>query len=228
MPRAVPSILADHLTAWLGQWPPTGGGLTIVGSEARTRPGWDGIVHDVIGAVTPTGGVLSVPPSAVAAVERLVGGRDIEADVAAVSAPGALGDAVGRKGRVGLGVFRWSTTPAATADEGDWVPTVDPRVPEWLRPFNGDVLIAWDDDGRYGAGVGRKQHDGLGHELSVGTEEALRGRGIARILVATAARRVLADGAVPTYLHAHSNTASAHVADASGFPDEGWQVIGLW
>ena len=36
------------------------------------------------------------------------------------------------------------------------------------------------------------------------------------------------DGAIPTYLHAHTNVASAHVAVASGFPDEGWQVIGLW
>jgi len=46
--------------------------------------------------------------------------------------------------------------------------------------------------------------------------------------VAQAARRVIADGAVPTYLHAFDNTASARVADAAGFPDRGWQVLELF
>jgi predicted GNAT family acetyltransferase len=104
----------------------------------------------------------------------------------------------------------------------------DPRVPEWLRPFNGDVLIAWTDDGSYASGVGRKQHDRHGHELSVGTDERQRGRGLARRLVAQAARGVLADGAVPTYLHAFDNEASARVADAAGFPDRGWHVFELF
>jgi predicted GNAT family acetyltransferase len=76
--------------------------------------------------------------------------------------------------------------------------------------------------------VGRKQHDNHGHELSVGTDERHRGRGLARLLVAQAARRVLADGAVPTYLHAFDNIASAHVADAAGFPDRGWRVFELF
>jgi len=46
--------------------------------------------------------------------------------------------------------------------------------------------------------------------------------------VAQAARRVLADGAVPTYLHAFDNEASARVADAAGFPDRGWHVFELF
>jgi predicted GNAT family acetyltransferase len=43
--------------------------------------------------------------------------------------------------------------------------------------------------------------------------------------VVTAARRVLADGRVPTYLHDLRNHASAHVAEASGFPDRGWRLL---
>jgi hypothetical protein len=35
------------------------------------------------------------------------------------------------------------------------------------------------------------------------------------------------EGAVATYLHAVSNTASANVAEASGFPDAGWSILGL-
>ena len=101
-------------------------------------------------------------------------------------------------------------------------------MPEWLKPFNGDVLVAWDDEGNYGAGVGRKQHDRWGHEISVGTEASLRGRGLARQLVTTAARRIIADGAIATYLHALDNHASAKVADASGFADVGWRVWGFW
>jgi hypothetical protein len=45
--------------------------------------------------------------------------------------------------------------------------------------------------------------------------------------VAQAARRVAEEGAVATYLHAVSNTASAHVAEAAGFPDTGWWILGL-
>jgi predicted GNAT family acetyltransferase len=101
-------------------------------------------------------------------------------------------------------------------------------VPDWLRPFGGDVLIVRDpDNGAYIAGVGIKRHDAFGQELSVGTEPAARGRGLARRLVAQAARRVLDDGAVPTYQHAASNLASARVADAAGFADRGWASFGL-
>ena len=78
------------------------------------------------------------------------------------------------------------------------------------------------------AGVGRKQHDAHGHELAVVTEEAHQGRGLAAALVTQAARRVLADGAVPTYLHAPTNHASAATAVRCGFPDEGWSVLGLF
>ena len=79
----------------------------------------------------------------------------------------------------------------------------------------------------YLAGVGIKRHDQYGHELSVGTEPEARGRGLARRLVAQAARRVLDEGAVPTYQHAFDNVASARVAQAAGFPDRGWTSMGV-
>ena len=202
-------------------WPPPGPGVHVVGAPQRNRPGWDGLVHRVIAVISPGGAVLSVPPESLAPVRAL--GTEI-ADLAR-----GVPAAVGRPRAVlGRGVFRWSEQPADLPDGGEWVPRDDPRVPEWLRPFNGDVLMAWAEDGSYAAGVGRKQHDRSGHELSVGTDEHLRGRGLARGLVAQAARRVLADGAVPTYLHAFDNEASAHVADAAGFPDRGWQVMELF
>jgi predicted GNAT family acetyltransferase len=96
-----------------------------------------------------------------------------------------------------------------------------------MAPFNGPVLVAWDDEGRYVAGVGRKRHDDHGQELAVATDSRYQGRGLARRLVAQAARRVLDEGAVPTYLHAFDNVASARVAEAAGFPDLGYSVYGL-
>jgi hypothetical protein len=45
--------------------------------------------------------------------------------------------------------------------------------------------------------------------------------------VAQAARRVADDGAVATYLHATSNAASARVAEAAGFPDTAWWILGV-
>ena len=124
-------------------------------------------------------------------------------------------------------VFRWSAQSAGLPEVGECVSRHDPRLPTWLRMFNGDVLVAWSDEGKVVAGVGRKLHNRCGHELAVGTEQAHQGRGLARTLVAQAARQVLADGAIPLYFHHPNNVASAWVADAAGFPDCGWRVAGL-
>lgn len=221
-PALVPDRLAAFLEHWLGAWPPAPDrAVTVAGSPFRERPGWDGKVHPVFGVSTPQGAVLSVPGTAVEAV------RALGDDLAKVGA--SLAKTMGRPDlHFGRGAFRWCVQPAPFSDAGEWVPPQDDRVPEWLKPFNGEVLIAWDDDGRYLGGVGRKVHDEHGHELSVGTEPEARNRGLARRLVAQAARRVLADEAIPLYLHDHANLASAHVAAAVGFHDVGWEVLSLF
>jgi GNAT superfamily N-acetyltransferase len=211
--------LGTHLQTWLGRWPGKGAGLTVVGSRRRVEPGWDGGVHAVIGVVSPQGGVLSVPPPAVPAVTALIAGGD---DGSGVPAAAKLDGGWFR------GVFRWSTAPAPLPDAGEWVPALDPSVPGWLRPFGHEVLVAVDPDtGAHLAGVGIKRHDAHGHEIAVVTAEVAQGRGLARRLVAQAARRILDEGAVPTYLHAHDNTGSAKVAAAAGFPDVGWSILGV-
>jgi GNAT superfamily N-acetyltransferase len=212
--------LFHHLVTWLGQWP-AGQGLTVVASNRRDQPGWDGRVHPVVGVGTPTCAVVSVVPARAGDVRR------------AAALP--IGDLLGRlpdlvglpEGRSYLAVFRYTLAPAPLPDAGEWVRAQDPVVPAWLHPFGDDVLVARDDSGRYLAGVGIKRHDPYGHELAVGTEPAARGRGLARRLVAQAARRVLDEGAVPTYLHDAGNQASARVAEAAGFPDRGWSAYGV-
>ncbi|HET9690639.1 MAG TPA: GNAT family N-acetyltransferase [Acidimicrobiales bacterium] len=210
--------LGRFLTAWLGAWPGTDGAVTAVASDRRAAPAWDGRANPIVGVVTPTGGVVSVRPDLHPAAAAALAGT-APADV-----PAALSDAVG--GRVGAGIFRWSDDPVAFEPVGRWVPFDDPVVPPWLRPFGGEVLVATDDGGRYLAGVGLKRHDPTGEEISVGTEEAARGKGLARRLVSQAARRVVDERhAAVTYLHAPDNLASARVAEACGFPDLGWKVI---
>ncbi len=197
----------------------------MIGDPARLEPTWDGSIRLLLGVGNGTGTVIAVPPTAVDAVSAaLASGLD---------RPG-LGDELGAilgqgPAQFGTGVFRSTThVNPALADLGEWFDEQTDELPEWLAPFNGARLVARDDHGRPIAGVGIKVHDRYGAELAVVTDPAAEGRGLARRLVATAARRVLRDGAIPTYLHQPGNLASARVAEAVGFIDHGWTVHGLW
>ncbi len=213
--------LAAHLRHWLGAWPPAGP-VTVVGSALREAPGWDGSLRRLAGVETPAGAIVSVPPRYADRVAGAAAGKSL--DELAPELP-ALVDLPGAT--LIRGVFRSCTTLVELPDAGIWLAPGDPRVPEWLRPFNGDVLVALDAAGGYAAGVGRKAHDGIGQELAVATEPEQRGRHLARRLVAQAARRVVAEGGVATYLHRPDNLASAAVAQAAGFPERGWRILGL-
>src|SRR4051794_41102834 len=168
--------LAAHLRASLGAWPPPPGGLLVTTSAARTEPGWDGIVRPFAGLRTPTGAVVSVEPSILDAARAL--GSTLEEAKPGLEA--LLG------GRLFDVMHRWSGAPTPLEPIGEWLPWDDPVVPPWLHPFGGDVLVHV-EDGRYVGGIGLKRHDEHAWEISVGTEEAARGRGIARRLVVTAA-----------------------------------------
>lgn len=212
--------LTRHLRSWLGAWPPPPTRFAVAESVARTehRP-WSSALMILR---SPLGVVVSVAPGLGPEVAAL--GEDVDDEGYRQRLARILGR---RRAGGGTAIFRWCQEPAPLEPLGEWVDPGDERVPDWLRPFDGDVLIHWDGDGRYGAGVGRKRHDDAGQELAVGTEPSMRGRGLARRLVATAARRVLEEGAVPTYLHALDNVASARVAESAGFPDLGWRLLGL-
>lgn len=180
----------------------------------------------MIGIRSPDNGtVLSVPP------DILGEARGIAVHGGLAELGERLGPLVGRpRDRLHAGVFRWSEAPTPAArlpDAGEWIPADAPDLPAWLRPFGGHVLAAV-IDGEYASAVGLKRHDRFAREVAVGTEERFEGRGLARRLVAQAARRVVDEGMVPTYLHDPANVASAHVAEAAGFPDRGWAVLGLW
>ena len=210
--------LDRHLRQWLGAWPPTAA-ITVVGSARRDEPCWDGAIRPLAGVATPAGSVVSVPPDCVDAARAA--GSTLE-DVLE-----GLPEALGRPGGVvGRGVYRYGVSVPEIQPVGEWVPADAPGVPAWLRPFGGEVLLVR-VEGHYVAGLGIKRHDELGREVAVATEEAWRGRGLARALVARAAGRILRGGGVPIYLHGRGNAASARVAEAAGFPDRGWSILGL-
>jgi len=188
-------------------------------------------VHQVVAVIDPMGSaVVSVPPADAGWARELVAaGADLDTLRRELPVRLGLPDHV-----VYRGTYRFTTAPTEDAelpDVGTWLPVTDPLVPPWLRPFGGAALVALDTDDaaehRYLAGVGIKRHDSHAHEISVGTDEAARGRGLARRLVAQAARNLLARGIVPTYLHDPANVASARVAAAAGLPDLGWTALGL-
>ena len=223
-PDTFEQLLTLHLRSWVGAWPPPSPGIHVVGDPTRLEPTWDSSIRKLQGVGDTRATVLAVPPETVGFVTDA-----IDHDLGRAGLGDELGEILGvGPAAFGHGVFRTTDRVDPTIDDlGEWFEDQTPDLPEWLAPFNGPRLVAF-DGGRPIAGVGIKVHDRYGRELSVVTDDAARGRGIARRLVATAARRVLAEGAVPTYLHAPDNTASARVADAVGFPDRGWTVWGLW
>ncbi|TFH20464.1 MAG: GNAT family N-acetyltransferase [Acidimicrobiales bacterium] len=214
-----------HLRSWVGEWPPPSSGVHIVGDPARAAPTWDGTVRPLQGVGNGLGTVIAVPPHAVDAVGEAIGD-----DLGRAGLGDDLGEILGvGPAAFGAGVFRTTgEVDPDVPDLGVWFEQQTDDLPEWLAPFNGPRLVAFSDDGRPIAGVGIKIHDRYGYEVAVVTDEEARGRGVARRLVASATRRILAEGAVPTYLHAPDNTTSARVAEAVGFADRGWTVHGLW
>ena len=191
------------LQEWLGQWPPAEARHQVPW-PLRAEPAWDGTIKPVQGVGDAEGRwVISIAPDRWSRPDPTEGLDLFE------------------------GVFRWTESPAPIEPVGTWLPHDDATVPEWLRPFCGDVLVALDEEGRYLAGVGLKRHLPSGWELAVGTAAPAPGRGLARRLVATAAAHVLDHGAVPLYLHTDDNVASAKAADAAGFPDRGWRALSV-
>ncbi len=217
-PEEVAERLDRHLRSWLGAWPPTTK-VAVVGSPRRAAPCWDGRMRPLAGIATPHGTIVSVPPDRLEAVRET--GSTLEDILEGL--PRALGQP---GGVVGRGVYRYALAPSEVDPVGEWVPADDPGVPAWLRPFGGRVLVVR-EDGQYVAGLGIKRHDHLGQEVAVATEEAWRGRGLARALGARAAQGIVRWGGVPIYLHGRGNAASARVAEAAGFPDRGWFILGL-
>jgi L-amino acid N-acyltransferase YncA len=98
----------------------------------------------------------------------------------------------------------------------------DPRLPDWVvGHFTGEAWVVLGDDGQVLSTAVLKRYDDRLREISVGTAEEARGRGLAKAVTAAAARAVLAEGRAVLYNHDAENHTSARVAETVGLHEFG-------
>jgi len=160
------------------------------------------------------GAVVAVAPDAARLLfDHLRGPATIRRSLEAVAGelPGHMFSGVARTGVA----IPPPAVPVTTLD------TSDPRLPEWVHGhFSGEAWVVL-EDGRVLSTAVLKRYDDRLREIAVGTAEVARGRGLARAVVAAAARAVLAEGRAVLYNHAEDNYASAKVAESVGLHEFG-------
>jgi hypothetical protein len=119
-------------------------------------------------------------------------------------------------------VTRTGVAIALPTVEVDVVDATDPRLPGWvIGHFTGEAWVVLGDDGQVLSTAVLKRYDDRLREISVGTSEAARGRGLAKAVTAAAARAVIAEGRAVLYNHDADNHASARVAESVGLYELG-------
>jgi GNAT superfamily N-acetyltransferase len=137
---------------------------------------------------------------------------------------GAALDAVARAagGQHSSWVARTGVAIAEPSAEVTVLDATDPRLPDWvIGHFSGEAWVVFGDDGQVLSTAVLKRYDDRLREISVGTAEAARGRGLAKAVTAAAARAVLAEGRAVLYNHDATNHSSARVAEAVGLYEFG-------
>jgi GNAT superfamily N-acetyltransferase len=120
------------------------------------------------------------------------------------------------------GVARTGVVIPPPAVEITVVDATDPRLPDWVHGhFTGEAWVVLGEAGEVLSTAVLKRYDERLREISVGTAPAARGRGLARSVVAAAARSVLASGRAVLYNHAVDNDSSARVAESVGLHELG-------
>lgn len=161
------------------------------------------------------GAVLAVAPEYAPQMRRLLDG------------PGDVMSALERAaadlgGHLFSGVARTGVDIPPPEVEVTVLDATDPRLPDWvLGHFTGEAWVVLDEDGQVLSTAVLKRYDDRLREISVGTAERARGRGLARSVVSAAARHVLSEGRAVLYNHAPDNYASAKVAEAVGLHEFG-------
>jgi len=161
------------------------------------------------------GAVLAVAPEHASLLRRHLGGP-------ATLLPALERAAAELRGHLFSGVARTGVAVPPPAVEVTVLDTSDPRLPDWVTGhFTGSAWVVLDGRGEVLSTAVLKRYDERLREISVGTSERARGRGLARSVVAAAARSVLASGRAVLYNHAPDNHASAKVAEAVGLHEFG-------
>jgi uncharacterized protein (DUF1501 family) len=161
------------------------------------------------------GAVVAVAPAwSGRLAEHLDGPATLDAALEAVAAAGG-GQHWSWVARTGVAI----SPPSAEVTVLD---ASDPRLPDWvLGHFTGEAWVVLGDDGRVLSTAVLKRYDDRLREISVGTADEARGRGLAKAVTAAAARAALAEGRAVLYNHDPGNDSSARVAEAVGLHEFG-------
>jgi len=199
------SVLADRYRLPLHRAEPAG--VAVAEAPGASLP---------VRAFLHTGGAaIAVVPAHAGLVRVEVSRRaDVQAALEAIAARLAA--------RLVVTVARTGVTIPEPAVPVSVIRADDPRLPDWvLGHFTGEAWVVLDDAGRVLSTAVLKRYDDRLREIAVGTAVRARGRGLARAVVAAAARAVLAQGRAVLYLHDAGNAASARVAEAAGLHEIG-------
>jgi RimJ/RimL family protein N-acetyltransferase len=161
------------------------------------------------------GAVVAIDP----AYRSVLGGR---LDGPASVGPALAAVAAAAGGRHYSWLARTGVAIPAPSVEVTVLDATDPRLPEWVvGHFSGEAWVVLDEGGQVLSTAVLKRYDDRLREISVGTSEAARGRGLAKAVTAAAARAVLAEGRAVLYNHDAANHTSARVAEAVGLHEFG-------
>jgi RimJ/RimL family protein N-acetyltransferase len=161
------------------------------------------------------GAVLAVAPQHAALLSRLLDGPATVLSALERAATELRGHLFSGVARTGVAI----PPPAVAVTTLD---ASDPRLPDWvIGHFTGEAWVVLDGEGEVLSTAVLKRYDDRLREISVGTSERARGRGLARSVVAAAARHVLSEGRAVLYNHAPDNFASAKVAESVGLHEFG-------
>jgi GNAT superfamily N-acetyltransferase len=201
---AVLAVLSDRFRLPLDRLVP--GGMVVVEVEhpSMIARGFERHGGAVVGVAPEHAGSLR---------ERLDGPASLVPALTALAAslPGHMFSGVARTGVV----IPPPVAPVTVLD------ATDPRLPQWVHGhFVGEAWVVMEGGEVLSTAVLKRYDDRL-REISVGTAPAARGRGLARSVVAAAARFVLAEGRVVLYNHAVDNDSSARVAESVGLHELG-------
>jgi hypothetical protein len=156
------------------------------------------------------GAVVAVEPRWAGLLREHLDGPDSVREAMAVVAAAIPGHLFSGVARTGVAI------PPPVA-EVTVIDAADPRLPDWvIGHFTGKAWVVLGERGEVLSTAVLKRYDDRLREISVGTSAAARGRGLARSVVAAAARAVLAEGRAVLYNHDPDNHASAKVAEAVG------------
>src|SRR6266540_2792743 len=153
------------------------------------------------------GAVVGVAPEQAARLRDLLDGHD-------TVAPALKALAAELPGHMFSGTARTGVVIPAPVVEVTVLDASDPRLPQWVQGhFVGEAWVVMEGGEVLSTAV-LKRYDERLREISVGTAPSARGRGLARAVVAAAARFVLAEDRAVLYNHAVDNDVSARMSSA--------------